>query len=59
LTDDGLVSERAIALDVWRAKEELSPVKDLTLSQVADWSLLGEIRLERRKIPSWIRLDDF
>jgi ABC-type nitrate/sulfonate/bicarbonate transport system substrate-binding protein len=59
LTDDGLVSERAIALDMRRAKEELSPVKDLPLSQVADWSLLGEIKLERRKIPSWIRLDDF
>jgi ABC-type nitrate/sulfonate/bicarbonate transport system substrate-binding protein len=59
LTDDGLVSERAIALDMWRAKEELAPVKNPPPSQVADWSLLGEIRLERRKIPSWIRLDDF
>jgi NitT/TauT family transport system substrate-binding protein len=59
LTDDGFVSERAIALDMRRAKEELSPVKDPPLSQVADWSLLGEIKLERRKIPSWIRLDDF
>jgi NitT/TauT family transport system substrate-binding protein len=59
LTDDGLVSERAIALDMQRAKEELSLLKDPPLSQVADWSLLGEIRWERRKIPSWIRLDDF
>jgi NitT/TauT family transport system substrate-binding protein len=59
LTDDGFVSERAIALDMRRAKEELSPVKDPPLSQVADWSLLGEIKLERRKIPSWIRFDDF
>ncbi len=58
LTDDGFVSERAIALDMRRAKEELSSVKDPPLSQVADWSLLGEIKLERRKIPSWIRLDD-
>jgi NitT/TauT family transport system substrate-binding protein len=59
LTDDGLVSERAIALDIWRAKEELPLVKDPPLSQVADWSLLGEIKLERRKIPSWLRLDEF
>jgi NitT/TauT family transport system substrate-binding protein len=59
LTDDGLVSERAIALDIRRAKEELSPVKDFPLSRVADWSLLGELKWERRKIPSWIRLDDF
>jgi NitT/TauT family transport system substrate-binding protein len=59
LTHDGLVSERAIALDMRRAKEELSPIRDLPLSQLADWSLLGEIRWEKRKIPSWIRLDDF
>jgi ABC-type nitrate/sulfonate/bicarbonate transport system substrate-binding protein len=59
LTDDGLVSERAIALAMRRAKEEISPVKDPPLSQVADWSLLGEIKLERRKIPSWLRLDEF
>ena len=59
LTDDGLVSERAIALDMRRAKEELPPVKDLPLSQVADWSLLGEIKLERRKIPPWLKLDEF
>jgi NitT/TauT family transport system substrate-binding protein len=59
LTDDGLLSERAIALDMWRAKEELSLAKDSPLSQVADWSLLGEIRWERRKVPSWIRLDNF
>jgi NitT/TauT family transport system substrate-binding protein len=59
LTDDGLLSERAIALDMRRVKEELSPVEDLPPSRVADWSLLGEIRWERRKIPSWIRRDDF
>jgi NitT/TauT family transport system substrate-binding protein len=59
LSDDGLVSARAIALDMRRAKEELSPTEDFLPSQVADWSLLGEVRWERRKIPSWIRLDDF
>jgi ABC-type nitrate/sulfonate/bicarbonate transport system substrate-binding protein len=59
LTDDGLISERAIALDMRRAKEEFSPVKDFPLSRVADWSLLGEIKWERRKIPPWIRLDNF
>jgi NitT/TauT family transport system substrate-binding protein len=59
LTDDGLVSERAIALAMRRAKEKFSPIKDLPLSQVADWSLLGEIKFERRRIPSWIKHDDF
>jgi NitT/TauT family transport system substrate-binding protein len=59
LTDDGLVSERAIAIAMRRAKEELAPGKDPPLSQVADWSLLGEIKAERRKIPSWLRLDGF
>ena len=59
LTNDGLVSERAIALDMRRAKEAYSSTKDPLPSQVADWSLLGEIKLERRKIPSWIKLDDF
>ena len=54
-TDDGFVSQRAISLDVQRAKEELQLVKDPSLSQVADWSLLREIKLERSKIPYWLK----
>jgi NitT/TauT family transport system substrate-binding protein len=58
LTDDGFVSKRAIALDMRRAKEELPLVEDPPLSQVVDWSLLGEIKSERRKIPFWLKLDE-
>ena len=54
-TDDGFVSERAVSLDVRRAKEELQLAKDPSLSQVADWSLLREIKLERSKIPYWLK----
>jgi NitT/TauT family transport system substrate-binding protein len=54
-TDDGFVSERAVSLDVRRAKEEIQMAKDPSLSQVADWSLLREIKLERSKIPYWLK----
>ena len=54
-TDDGFVSERAVSLDVQRAKEELQLVTDPSLSQVTDWSLLREIKLERSKIPYWLK----
>ena len=53
--DDGFVSERAISLDVQRAKEELQLATDPSLSQLADWSLLREIKLERSKIPYWLK----
>ena len=58
LTDDGFVSNRAIALDMRRARDELALIEDPPLSQVADWSLLGEIKSERRKIPFWLKLDE-
>lgn len=54
-TDDGFVSQRAVSLDVQRAKEEFQLVKDPSLSQVVDWSLLIEIKLERSKIPYWLK----
>src|SRR6266850_3192935 len=54
-TDDGFVSERAVSLDVRRAKEELQLATDPSLSQVADWSLVREIKLERSKIPYWLK----
>jgi len=57
-TDDGFVSERAVSLDVRRVKEELQLTKDPSLSQVADWSLLREIKLERSKIPYWLKNDE-
>ncbi|HXV80142.1 MAG TPA: ABC transporter substrate-binding protein [Candidatus Binatia bacterium] len=57
LTDDGLVSERAIALDARRVREKLPLIENPPLSEFVDWSLLGEIKLERAKIPFWIRQD--
>jgi NitT/TauT family transport system substrate-binding protein len=55
--EDGVTSDRAVSLDMRRAKEELQIAKDPPFSQVADWSVLGEIKLERAKIPFWIRQD--
>jgi hypothetical protein len=40
-----------------RAREELQLAKDPPFKQVVDWSVLGEIKLERSKIPFWIRSD--
>src|SRR5215475_5913279 len=54
-TDDGFVSQRAVSLDVRRAKEEIQLATDPALSQVADWSVLREINLERSKIPYWLK----
>lgn len=58
LTNDGFVPKRAIALDMRRAKKELALIEDPPLSHVADWSLLGEIKAEIRKIPFWLTLDE-
>src|SRR5499433_3771173 len=57
-TDDGFVFQRAVSLDVRRAKEEIQLATDPALSQVADWSVLREIKLERSKIPYWLRSDE-
>src|SRR4029450_6307908 len=53
--DGGFVAERAVSLDVRRAKEELQLATEPSLSQVTDWSLLREIELERSKIPYWLK----
>ena len=54
-TEDGLVSDRALALSVRRARDEVPFTNDFLLSQAADWSVLREITAERRKIPFWLR----
>ncbi|HEY7558193.1 MAG TPA: ABC transporter substrate-binding protein [Candidatus Binatia bacterium] len=58
LTGDGLVSNRAIAVDMRRAREQLALIEDPSLSRVVDWSLLGEITSEKRKLPFWLKLDE-
>jgi hypothetical protein len=40
---------------VWRVKEELQLATEPSLSQVADWSVLREIKLARSKIPYWLK----
>jgi len=57
-TEDGLVSDRALALSVRRARDAVPLTRDSLLSQVADWSLLREIMAERRKIPFWLKQSD-
>jgi hypothetical protein len=57
-TEDGLVSDRALALSVRRARNQGPFTSDSLLSQVADWSLLREIMAERRKIPFWLKQSD-
>jgi hypothetical protein len=54
-TEDGLISERTLALSVRRAREELSIAGEPTLRQVADWSVLREILAERRQVPFWLK----
>jgi NitT/TauT family transport system substrate-binding protein len=56
--EDGLVSNRALALSVRRARDEFPLTSDSLLSQVADWSVLREITAERRKIPFWLKQSD-
>jgi hypothetical protein len=41
-----------------RAREQLALIEDPSLSRVVDWSLLGEITSEKRKLPFWLKLDE-
>jgi len=43
-TDDGMVSDKGLALDLQLVKERLKLTKDIPFSQVVDWSLLKEIK---------------
>jgi NitT/TauT family transport system substrate-binding protein len=57
-TEDGLVSDRALALSVRRATDKVPFGSDALLGQVVDWSVLREITAERRKIPFWLKQSD-
>jgi hypothetical protein len=41
-----------------RTRERLALIEDPPLSRVVDWSLLGEIKSEKRKLPFWLKLDE-
>ena len=42
-TDDGVISDKGVLLDVQLTKERLKLTKDIPLSQLVDWSLVKEI----------------
>ena len=46
-SDDGLVSDKAMNVDVQLAKERLKLTKEIPLSQLVDWSLVREIKAEK------------
>ncbi len=43
-TDDGMISDKGVRLDVQLTKERLKLTKDIPLSQLVDWSLLKDIK---------------
>ena len=43
-TDDGMISDKGVSLDVQLTKERLKMTKEIPLSQLVDWSLVKEIR---------------
>jgi ABC-type nitrate/sulfonate/bicarbonate transport system substrate-binding protein len=43
-TDDGMISDKGLGLNVELTKERLKITKDIPLSQVVDWSLMRELK---------------
>ncbi len=43
-TDDGIISDKGVQLDVQLTKERLKLTKDIPLNQLVDWSLVKEIK---------------
>lgn len=43
-TDDGMISDKGVSLDVQLTKERLKMTREIPLSQLVDWSLVREIR---------------
>ncbi len=46
-TDDGIISDSGVNLDVQLTKERLKMTKEIPLSQLVDWSLIKEIKEEK------------
>lgn len=42
-TDDGMISDKGVSLDVQLTKERLKITKEIPLSQLVDWSLVKEV----------------
>lgn len=45
-TDDGMISDKGLGLNVELTKERLKITKDVPLSQVVDWGLMRELKSE-------------
>jgi ABC-type nitrate/sulfonate/bicarbonate transport system substrate-binding protein len=43
-TDDGMISDKGLGLNVELTKERLKITKDIPLHQVVDWSLMKELK---------------
>jgi NitT/TauT family transport system substrate-binding protein len=43
-TDDGIISDKGVSLDVQLTKERLKMTKEVPLSQLVDWSVVKEIK---------------
>jgi len=43
-TDDGMISDKGVSLDVQLTKERLKMTKDIPLHQLVDWSLVKELK---------------
>jgi NitT/TauT family transport system substrate-binding protein len=43
-TDDGMISDKGVNLDVQLTKERLKMTRDIPLSQLVDWSLVKEVK---------------
>jgi hypothetical protein len=48
-TEDGLISDSAVNVDVQLTKERLKITKEIPLSQLIDWSLVREVKAELSK----------
>ncbi len=44
-TDDGIISDKGVNLDVQLTKERLKITKEIPLSQLVDWSLVRELKV--------------
>lgn len=43
-TEDGMISDKGLGLNVELTKERLKITKDIPLSEVVDWSLMRELK---------------
>jgi ABC-type nitrate/sulfonate/bicarbonate transport system substrate-binding protein len=48
-TDDGMIADKGLALNIDLTKERLNITRDIPLAQVVDWSLVNELKREMAK----------